>query len=137
MNLVTDAMVKAPTTHGPGTGVHELRAFFEDDHVHMALIVAADGRLLTTIEPHDLDAVAAGSMPLERLGTLTGRTMLPSDDLAAATATLLRHGRRRMAVVDRAGRLVGLLCLKRDGTGYCSDEGIAERLADSDVRPGV
>jgi len=125
--LVADAMVRTPTTHGPGSGVDEVRAFFEDDRVHMALIVAADGRLLMTIERPDLAVAAAGSMPLERLGTLAGRTVLPSDTLAAATATLLRQGRRRMAVVDRSGRLVGLLCLKRDRTGYCSDEGIAER----------
>lgn len=129
--LIADAMVKAPATHGPGSGVDEVRAFFEDDHVHMALIVAADGRLLTTIERPDLAVAAAGSMPLERLGTLAGRTMLPSDALSAATATLARQRRRRMAVVDCSGRLVGLLCLKRDRTGYCSDEGIAERLATS------
>ena len=40
---------------------------------------------------------------------------------------LLRERRRRLAVVGEGGRLLGLLCLKKDGTGYCSDEGIWER----------
>jgi CBS-domain-containing membrane protein len=125
--LVADAMVTRPKTHHPRSGVDEIQALFADDHVHMVLIVAADGRLLTTIERPDLDAPAVRSVPVERLGTLAGRCVRPSDPLAAATATLMRQGRRRMAVVDRAGRLVGLLCLKRDRIGYCSDEGIAAR----------
>ncbi|MGW1564687.1 hypothetical protein ACWCQ1_51030 [Streptomyces sp. NPDC002144] len=36
-------------------------------------------------------------------------------------------GRRRLAVTDGCGRLLGLLCLKRSGNGYCSDEGIRAR----------
>ena len=97
------------------------------DHVHVALIVAADGRLVTTIERSDLAAATPGSAPVAKLGTLIGRTAGPADPLGAVTATLLREGRRRLAVVDGSGRLLGLLCLKKDGTGYCSDEGIGER----------
>jgi len=124
---VADAIVTHPKTHGPGSGLETIRAFFEDDHVHMALIVATDGRLVTTIERPDLTAATSGSAPVATLGTLSGRTAGPTDPLDAATATLLREGRRRLAVVDDSGRLLGLLCLKRDGTGYCSDEGIRER----------
>src|SRR5262245_20350958 len=114
-------MVTRPTTHGPDSTLEEIRAFFDDDHVHMALTVAPDRRLITTIERPDLAAPSA-STPLAGLGTLAERTVGPSDALDAATARLLRGRRRRLAVVDRAGRLLGLLCLKRDGTGYCSDE---------------
>jgi hypothetical protein len=39
----------------------------------------------------------------------------------------VRERRRRLAVVDESGRLLGLLCLKKDQCGYCSDEGIRER----------
>jgi hypothetical protein len=42
----------------------------------------------------------------------------------------VEQGRRRLAVTDEAGRLLGLLCLKKDGTGYCSDDGIRERAAE-------
>jgi hypothetical protein len=124
---VADAMVTCPKTHGPRSGLEKIRAFFEDDHVHVALIVAADGRLVTTIERSDLAAATSGSASVAKLGTLIGRTAGPADPLGAVTATLLREGRRRLAVVDGSGRLLGLLCLKRDGTGYCSDEGIRER----------
>jgi hypothetical protein len=41
---------------------------------------------------------------------------------------LLGEGRRRLAVIDESGRLLGLLCLNREGTGYCSDDGILKRL---------
>ena len=124
---VADAMVTCPKTHSPRSGLEKIRAFFEDDHVHVALIVATDGRLVTTIERSDLAAATSSSAPVAKLGTLIGRTAGPADPLGAVTATLLWEGRRRLAVVDGSGRLLGLLCLKRDGTGYCSDEGIRER----------
>jgi hypothetical protein len=129
---VADAMVACPKTHGPDSGITEIDALFEDEHVHMALIVAADGRLLTTLERSDLGAVPSRAVPVVTLGTLAGRTVGPSDPLDAATATLLRQGRRRLAVVSDSGRLLGLLCLKKDGTGYCSDESIRARAAEAE-----
>jgi CBS-domain-containing membrane protein len=132
---VADAMVTCAKTHGPGSGLETIRAFFEDQHVHIALIVAADGRLVTTIERPDLPAAISSSALAVRLGKLIGRTARPTDPLGVATATLLREGRRRLAVVDDSGRFLGLLCLKRDGTGYCSDEGIRER-AQHATQPG-
>lgn len=124
---VADAMARFPKTHGPSSTLDEMRAFFEDDHVHMALIVTADRRLVTTIERLDLAAARPGATPAAELGALSGRTARPGDLLDTWTAVLLRGRRRRLAVVDDAGRLLGLLCLKKDGTGYCSDEGIRER----------
>lgn len=119
-------MVRFPKTMDPGATPEEIRAFFEDDHVHMALIVAPGGRLVTTIERPDL-AAGSCSAPARALGTLAGRTVRATEPLDAVTATLLRSRRRRMAVVDDSGRLRGLVCLKKDGTGYCSDEGIRRR----------
>jgi CBS-domain-containing membrane protein len=127
---VADAMVTRPTMHGPDTSLKTIRTFFEDEHVHMALIVTGDGRLVTTIERPDLAVAASDSASASGLGTLAGRTAAPSDLLATATATLVQQGRRRLAVVDGSGRLIGLLCLKRAAAGYCSDEGIRERAAD-------
>jgi len=124
---VADVMVRFPKTHDPGSRLAEIRAFFEDHHVHMALIVALDGRLVTTIERPDLAVVLPDSRPARELGTLVGRTVAPAGRLDVATAALLRERRRRLAVVGEGGRLLGLLCLKKDGTGYCSDEGIWER----------
>jgi CBS-domain-containing membrane protein len=126
-SCVADAMVIRPKTHGPECGLAAIRTFFEDDHVHMALIVAADGRLITTIERPDMPAAISSSVDVVKLGTLGGRIARPTDPLAAATETLLQDGRRRLAVVDDAGRLRGLLCLKQSGTGFCTDEGIRAR----------
>lgn len=120
-------MVTRPKIHGPECGVAAVRSLFEDGHVHLALIVAPDGLLLPTIERPDLAAGTSGSAPVAKLGTLIGRTAAPADPLHAATATLLRTGRRRLAVVDDSGLLLGLLCLKKDGSGYCTDEGIRAR----------
>ncbi len=124
---VADAMVTQPRTHGPDSGLEEIRAFFDDDHLHMALIVAPEGLLITTIERPDLATARSGSPPVATLGTLSGRTAGPAEPLRPVTARLLRDRRRRLAVIDDSGRLLGLLCLKRDGTGYCSDEGIRAR----------
>lgn len=124
---VADAMVTCPKTLGAECVLEKVQAFFEDDHVHMALVVAPDGRLVTTIERPDLDADPSSSTPVAKLGTLIDRTVGPADPLAPATVALLGGGRRRLAVVDDSGRLLGLLCLKQDGTGCCSDEGIRER----------
>jgi CBS-domain-containing membrane protein len=120
-------MVTCPKTHRPECPPDEIRALFGDDHVHMALIVAADGRLVTTIEAADVAAAPPPPAPVAEWGTLIDRTVAPWQPVAGVTARLLRQGRRRLAVVDGAGRLLGLLCLKRDGTGYCSDEGVRER----------
>ncbi len=117
-------MVTAAKTHGPECRPQTIRECFEDDHVHMALVVAADGRLVTTIERSDLAEATPVARCAAELGTLVGRTVAPSQAVAAARESLLHHGRRRLAVVDASGRLLGLLCLKRDGTGFCSDEGI-------------
>src|SRR5919206_425323 len=68
-----------------------------------------------------------GTAPALPLARLTDRTVAPEVPLADVHELLLRTGRRRLAVVDGAGRLLGLLCLKRRRTGYCSDAGVAER----------
>lgn len=124
---VAGAMVSVPKTHGPDTRLSEIRSLFDDDHVHMALIVAADCRLLTTIERADLCEPISGSTRARYVGSLAGRTISPYRSLASATAALKRGRRRRLAVIDDSGRLLGLLCLKRSGEGFCTDEGVRQR----------
>jgi CBS-domain-containing membrane protein len=136
-NRVAEAMVTWPKTHGPESGLGEIRALFEDDHVQMALIVAADGRLLTTIERADITVATSSCTPVVELGTIVGRTVGPSDALDSATGALQRNGTRRLAVVDDSGRLLGLLCLKRDETGYCSDESVRERSSQATRSPDL
>lgn len=119
-------MVTIPKTHGPETTLVDIRELFVDDHVHMALIVAGDGALLTTVERSDLLA-ADGATRAVDLGTLDDRTVSPSCDLGTVVERLRAQGRRRIAVVDDTGRLMGLLCLKRDSSGLCTDDGVRRR----------
>jgi CBS domain-containing protein len=127
VNRVADAMVTCPKTQGPKCRLEDIRTLFEDDHVDMALIVTAERHLLTTIERPDLPPRTGPSALVTELGTLAGRTVAPSDSLDVVTSILIRQGRRRLAVVDASGKLLGLLCLKRDLTGYCSDEAVRQR----------
>lgn len=128
---VAELMVTGPKMNSSDARIAEIKSLFQDDHVHMALIVSRDGRLLTALERSDLNDSVAPTAFAREFGTLDRRTILPSEDLAVATSKLLPEGRRRLAVVDEDGLLVGLLCLKQDGSGYCSDEGINQRRANS------
>lgn len=127
---VADAMVGVPKTHKPDTRLAEIRTLFDDDHVHMALIIAADGRLLTAIERADLSEAIPASTRARHVGTLAGRVIGPHQSLEYAIAALKQGRRRRLAVVDNSGWLLGLLCLKRHGNGFCSDEGVRQRAAE-------
>lgn len=110
-------MVTNPKTHGPATAMGEVQALFEDDHVHMALIVATDGKVLTTIERPSLGRPFNAGALAREAGALSARTIRPYRSLDSAMGGLKRAQRHRLAVVDRTGRLVALLCLKRSGDG--------------------
>jgi CBS-domain-containing membrane protein len=133
---VGEAMLRDPKTHNASTTLSELEALFADEHVHMALIVAPSRRLLATIERGDLLAGLPPETPAARLGTLRGRTVSPDAELAATTEALLGSGRRRLAVTDAAGELLGLLCLRRSGGGFCSDDDVGGRGAEAEP-PGA
>ncbi len=135
---VAHALLAHPRTSPPETTVAQARAFFADDHVH-ALLVVDGGQLLAVVERADLVGAAATD-PVRPLGSLAGRTVHPDADLAGTHRRLVAEGRRRSAVVDADGALLGLLCLKRDGRGFCSDDDVRaraeERLALVRLSPG-
>jgi CBS domain-containing protein len=127
---VSDAMLPAPTTHPASALVGDVRALLVDDHVHMALLVER-ARLVATVEredlpPPDLDRALARS-----IGVLTGRTVAPEAPLHAVADSMRRRARRRLAVVDDRGELVGLLCLKANGRGFCSTDDVRQRRGHS------
>ena len=97
--------------------------------MHLALVVDDDGRLLSTLVRDDLSAYD-DQAPAVAAGTLEGRTVradLPADQLPDR---MLAMGARRLAVVDDTGVLVGLVCRKRSGEGYCTDAGIRSKRAE-------
>ncbi|WP_037370585.1 CBS domain-containing protein [Amycolatopsis orientalis] len=126
-STVGEAMLRAPKVLDAAATVGEVRALFEDDHVHAALVVSGD-TLLSVVERPDLEGLP-DSLAACRAGRLTGRVAAPEADLHA---TWLGMSRRRLAVVDERGRLLGLLCLKRSGRGFCSDADVAARARDRD-----
>jgi hypothetical protein len=123
---VADHVVAHPTVHEWSATVGELRSLFLDDHIHMALLL--DGRrLVSAVERDDLACGLDDDAPASLVGTLVGRAVSPGEPAAAALASMRASGRRRLAVTSGDGTLVGLLCLKASGTGFCSDDDVASR----------
>ena len=125
---VRDAMLPDPTVHPVSVDVADLRALFRDDHVHMALLCDR-ARLVATIERQDLPPAGLDRRPARAVGALTGRTITPDMPLVSVAAFMRRTARRRLAVVDGDGELVGLLCLKASGEGFCSSDDVRDRRA--------
>ena len=134
--VVADAVLHRPKVHPAATTVGQARAALANDHVH-AVLVAEDGVLLAVVERPDLEGVTDPT-PAALVGRLADRTVTPDSDLAAAWTDMAARGRRRLAVVDTRGVIVGLLCLKRSGRGFCSDADVAARALDRQrPAPGV
>jgi CBS domain-containing protein len=123
---VADAMVRRPKIHGPTTTVADLRAFFRDNHVHIALLVDR-GRLIGTVQPTDLTPDLRGSVPAIAIATLDRRTIAPDAALSDVCESMRRDGQRRLAVTGSDQELLGLLCLKANGLGFCSDHDVRSR----------
>jgi CBS domain-containing protein len=119
-------MVTRPAVRRPSITVGELRTFFEDDHVHMALLVD-NGEIVGSVERADLVVATSDAMLAREFAALDGRTIAPDETLADAIAVMKRGGRRRLAVTAEGLGLLGLLCLKASGRGCCSDEDVAAR----------
>jgi CBS domain-containing protein len=119
-------MVTRPAAHRPAATVGDLRAFFDDDHVHMALLVD-NGTLVGVIERGDLATTTPDETSAREIAKLEGCTIRPDAALPDVRARMRRDGRRRLAVTTEESALVGLLCLKASGHGFCSDEDVAAR----------
>ena len=124
-------MLTVPKLCGRSTVVADVRDLLQDVHVHCALVVDG-GHLLSVVEADDIQGADPGA-PASAVGALRGRTVAASADLDVVHRRMVAEGIRRLAVVSETGRILGLLCLKRNGTGFCSDEGVAARLVERDV----
>ena len=131
--LVADVLLQRPKTLPAEATLAQARAAFDDDHVHMLLLVGPHERLVGTLVRDDLTGATQGAA-LEH-ATMHGRTLSASLSAEEARQVLVTAGQRRRAVVDNNGRLVGLLCLKRRLTGFCSDRDVASRADERGERP--
>ncbi|MFP5220349.1 MAG: CBS domain-containing protein [Actinomycetes bacterium] len=131
---VADVMVTIPKEHSTALDVAGARRAFDDDHVHMLLLV--DGTTLRgTLTRADVDRPLLDSSAALEVSTLAGRIIEPSRSTSSALRLMRRQGLRRLAVVDRDGSLLGLLCLKRALAGWCSDDGVRSRAAEAGCGP--
>lgn len=126
METVAHLMVRHPKLCHEDSTVGDVRQLFADDHVHVVLIMSGT-RLLTVIDRADLRPDATDSAPAARLGHLSGRVIAPTASADTALQQMIAASRRRLAVIAPDGTLLGLLCLKRSGTGFCSDENVRQR----------
>lgn len=124
--VVADAMVTAPKVCAADSTVSALRDLFADDHVHAALVVDS-GALIAVVERGDLDASLDAHDAAARAGRLDGRVVSPHAPLQPTHRLMLATHRRRLAVVAADGTLLGLLCLKQHGDGFCTDAAVRAR----------
>lgn len=122
---VADGMIRAPKVCGPESTVAQARDILRNDHVH-AVLITEGADLVSVVERPDLDTRPA-NLPARLTGRLDGRVIGPDADLEAVRRSMRNTGRRRLAVIDEHGRLLGLLCLKRTGRGFCSDTDVRAR----------
>jgi CBS domain-containing protein len=111
------------------------RCLLGDDHVHAALVVDS-GVLVAVVDRADLRPDLDADASAARAGRLLGRVIAPDVPLQRAHRLMLATGRRRLAVVDDDGALLGLLCLKHHGHGFCSDADVCARPTDGTVLSG-
>lgn len=134
-SIVAQVMVQHPKVLPVDAAVGRVRAAFEDDHVHMVLLT--DGNLLRgTVLRSDVPDTATDAQKAIRFALLTDRTVSATAPADAVLQWLAARQQRRLAVVDDGGRLVGLMCLKARGTGFCSNADVAARAEERQLSAG-
>ena len=127
---VSDVMLRHPKVLDAQATLDEARAALTDDHVHMVLLTEGStlvGTLVRTDLPHPIQRSDQGSGPALPWSTLRDRTVPSATSADTVNKLLIERGLRRLAVIDHDGTLLGLMCLKRSRTGFCSDEDVASR----------
>ena len=128
-------MLTTPARHPLAATVREIRDFFNDSHVHAALIVSPAGYLAAVVERVDIAESQPPDAAAAPLGRLAGRTVAPGTSLAEVQRTMKTTGRRWAAVTSDDGTLLGLLCLKASQAGFCSDQDVRARAESGHCRP--
>lgn len=127
--VVADTMLPTPTVLGPAATVADVRTFFLRERVHLAIVAADDGTVLTTLVREDVAGVDDTASAVD-VGRWHDRWVAPGESVEPVRERMVRDGVRRLVVVDEDRRLLGLLCLKRRLTGFCSTDDVAARRGD-------
>jgi CBS domain-containing protein len=114
--LVRDVMVTRPKTLSASATVGDLRRLFTNGHVQTALLV--DGAAFVgAVDRPSVPEHAADDSPARSLAT-DGDVIGPDAPMTEAVARLEANGTDRLVVLEGA-KLVGLMCLTKDRTGFC------------------
>ena len=134
---VADVMLRHPTVLPSTATLSRALEVFASTHVHMVVLTETGhvgSRLTGTLLRTDLPAIAPPKVPATLTAAtsarLNGRTIHAEISAQQALRHLNQAGRRRAAVTDDHGSLVGLLCVKRHRQGFCSDADVAARAGD-------
>ncbi|MGA8850204.1 MAG: CBS domain-containing protein [Aeromicrobium sp.] len=130
---VRDQMISSPKTMPFDATIGRVREAFGNEHVHLVLLTD-DTKLRGTLLREDLAGTPDHASALA-VATLDGRTIGPSAAVEQARQVLAATDARRLAVVDDEGVLLGLLCLKRRRTGFCSEADLDSRRVTGGRRP--
>lgn len=127
---VADVVVRMPKTLPADACLTTVRTALDNDHVHM-LLLTDGGRLVGTVVRSDLPATRDDAdelgVPALSYAVLAGRTVASDLPAEEVRKLMVERGERRLAALDDEGSLLGLLCLKRRSTGFCSDADVAAR----------
>ena len=122
---VGDAMLRHPTVHPAELTVREARSAFAVSAKLRVLLLVRDHLLVSMVAREDLSGTEDPSTAVADVGTLEDRCVAAHAPLEETFDAMIRSGRRRIAVVEPDGTLLGLLCLKRSQSGFCTDKGVA------------
>jgi CBS domain-containing protein len=125
VSSVGDAMLRRPTVHPAELTVREARSAFAASAKLRVLLLVRDDLLLSVVGREDLSESVDPQSAVADVGTLDGTCVAADAPLQATFDAMVRSGRRRLAVIEPDGTLVGLLCLKSSQSGFCTDAGVA------------
>jgi len=118
--LVRDVMVSRPKTLPADASVAALREQFANPKVQTALL-SDGGRFAGAIAPDELPADAPDDGAARDYARTDLPTMAPDATMADALDLMDRRGDHRLIVLgDDGATLVGLLCLDKTGTSFCT-----------------
>ncbi|OZD18180.1 CBS domain-containing protein [Rhodococcus sp. 06-156-3C] len=134
---VRDVMITRPKIVDSTISVGRAQELFADDHVHMLLVVE-QRRLIATLTRTDLPiGYTQHCCSALVFAVMKGRCIREDEPALEILSRMSLQKIRRLAVVDEHLHVVGLLCLKRSGNGFCSDDDVRARGSSLHLRPST
>jgi CBS domain-containing protein len=144
---VRDIMTTGVVTVRPGTSCRELAVLFREHRVSGFPVIADDGTVAGVVSGSDLLALAAGrhhrgqpaagQATASDLMTRPAVTIGPDDLVQTAARVMHSHRLQRLPVVDRDGRLDGIVSRSDVLSVFCrSDEEIRREITQDVIADG-